>query len=305
MSQNKILYKYRSDSENTEKIFKNKKVWLPSAQTLNDVFECEMQPIREAFYKKVLEFNQQNQIAPIIVGILRATRAGKKYFMGCPIKEANRFYDKLVSAGSLDNAERMVRAFVYEMTGTELTDIRNVLDNLQSTIKRTGIFSLTEDCDNELMWAHYGDSSQGLALGFESVKGSKLLDAKKCIKVEYSDEMPDFSDMNFKVEMDINFGGVNKTKLSFDDPTFRRIISNKTTNWSYEKEWRYVEEDSGEYDFPGPLVEIVFGCRCRPEVREKYINYVKEIGLNDVKFFEIKLATNVKKMEKMPLNESL
>ena len=302
---NKILYKYRSDNENTEKIFKNKKVWLPSAQTLNDVFECEMQPIRESFYKKVLEFNQQSKIVPIIIGIQRATRSGQKHFMGCPIKEANRFLDKLILAGNLDNAEKMVRDFVFKTTGTKLTDIRNLLDNLQSKIKRTGIFSLTEDCDNELMWAHYGDSSKGLALGFESADGSKLLDSKRCIKVEYSNEMPDFSDMNFMVEMDMNFGGINKTKLSFDDPTFRRIISNKTLNWDYEKEWRYVEEESGEYDFPGPLVEIVFGCRCQPEVRQKYINYVREIGWNNVKFFEIKLAANVKKMEKIPLNESL
>lgn len=303
MNENKILYKYRSDNENTEKIFKNKKVWLPSAQTLNDVFECEMQPIREAFYKKVLEFNQQNQIAPIVIGIGRAKRFGQKHFMGCPIEEANLFLDKLTSAGNLDNAERMVRDFVYEMTGTKLTDIRNVLDNLQSKIKRTGIFSLTEDCDNELMWAHYGDSSKGLALGFESVKGSKLLDTKKCIKVEYSNKMPDFSDMNFIIETKINFGGENETKLSFDDPTFRRIISNKTPTWNYEKEWRYVEEESGEYDFPGPLVEIVFGCRCQPKVREKYINYVKDMGLDGVKFFEIKLAAGVKKMEKSPLIE--
>lgn len=302
MTHNKILYKYRFDNDYTEKIFMNKKIWLPSAQTLNDVFECEMQPVREAFYKKVLEFHQQNLIAPLVVGILRATKGGGKHFMGCPIKEANRFLKEIQNAGNLDNAEKMVRNFVYKYTKTKLTDIRDLLDNLQAQIKKTGIFSLTEDCCNELMWAHYGDSSKGIALGFESIPGSKLADSQKCVKVEYSDEMPSFSDLNFEINTQINFGKENRTKLSFNDPSFKRIISNKTTNWAYEKEWRYVEEAEGEYEFPGPLVEIVFGCRCLPQVRKKYIDYVQNLGLIDVKFFEIKLAKDVKKMEKAILD---
>jgi hypothetical protein len=37
------LYKYRSDSQNTESIFTTKKVWLSTAEGLNDPFECEIQ----------------------------------------------------------------------------------------------------------------------------------------------------------------------------------------------------------------------------------------------------------------------
>ncbi|HGA2076616.1 TPA: hypothetical protein ACIRQ5_004066 [Yersinia enterocolitica] len=37
-----ILYKYRDDSDRTEEIIKNKKIWLSSPIQLNDPLECRI-----------------------------------------------------------------------------------------------------------------------------------------------------------------------------------------------------------------------------------------------------------------------
>ena len=42
-----LLYKYRTDSERTEEIFKKKEVWFAKPETLNDPLECSIQDIAE------------------------------------------------------------------------------------------------------------------------------------------------------------------------------------------------------------------------------------------------------------------
>jgi hypothetical protein len=48
----KIFYKYRSDSEYTEQIFTSGKVFLSTAEGLNDPFECSMQEIGKSWIEE-------------------------------------------------------------------------------------------------------------------------------------------------------------------------------------------------------------------------------------------------------------
>lgn len=44
-----ILYKYRGNSEFTDKILLEQKIWLSKAKGLNDPFECKIQEIAKDF----------------------------------------------------------------------------------------------------------------------------------------------------------------------------------------------------------------------------------------------------------------
>jgi hypothetical protein len=81
------------------------------------------------------------------------------------------------------------------------------------------------------------------------------------------------------------------SKFSFDDPVLRAAISTKPPAWSYEREWRYVEETAGSHDFPGELVTAIFGYRMPEQRRLYYRNLLKEAG-RPVKLFEVRISSS-------------
>ncbi|EPO2768269.1 hypothetical protein ACT7UY_004547, partial [Yersinia enterocolitica] len=49
-----ILYKYRDDSDRTEEIIKNKKIWLSSPIQLNDPLECRIGEIPKDWEERTI-----------------------------------------------------------------------------------------------------------------------------------------------------------------------------------------------------------------------------------------------------------
>ena len=142
------------------------------------------------------------------------------------------------------------------------------------------------------------------ALGFEVQEGNKLADEKYCLPVIYRDEIPDFNPEELQSIWHFS-AGKDKTEISltvpFDDPTFRKCISTKPTDWAYEKEWRYIDETDGAHPFPGKLVEVTFGLRCSEADREKYIDLARKSFDYPINFYEIVKRPDSNQIEKRTL----
>ncbi|WP_116789939.1 DUF2971 domain-containing protein [Flavobacterium psychrotrophum] len=284
-----ILYKYRNDSNFTEKIFIDKKVWLANAEALNDPFECKISEIAKDWIDEQVKVMKSGQLMGFAGGLVQAVKT-KTGFYGLNSKQTNE-YAKKFRARSFDQQYLSMRDFIFRKTGVEMSRPDDTFNNFDKQLNDVGIFSLTETDDNELLWAYYADSSKGIAIGFEVVEGNKLYNSEHCLKVIYTDTKPTFNGKGFKNTVSF-FKDKNIQKISFDDETFRQAISTKNTTWFHEKEWRYVEERTGSYDFPGKIVEVIFGLKCQSDVREKYYNLVKMHINNEVQFFEVKIINN-------------
>ncbi|HHQ4609241.1 TPA: DUF2971 domain-containing protein, partial [Aeromonas veronii] len=130
---------------------------------------------------------------------------------------------------------------------------------------------------------------QGIAFGFNTTDDCKLSDPWHCLPVIYAREKPSFN-YGFKNEILImapHTGMPNIQRVSFKDDTFRAAISTKTPAWEYEKEWRYVEEEYGLFDFPGNLVQVVFGMRMSQERKLHYKKIIDSFIENDVEYLQI------------------
>lgn len=231
-----ILYKYRLDNENTESIFRDRAVWLSTAEQLNDPFECVIEPAAAAWARKELEAHTKD--------------------INDTLAFLRQFPDK-----------------------TGVGEVSSVFQSPAAMLKDVGIFSLSADVTSSTMWTHYGDRGRGLALGFLTHPDSKLFSWTHVIRVEYDDEPVGISEAQFWAGSHLSFKeGVAsaRTKLSLDDPTVRRVIGTKSTSWSYEKEWRYVELSSGSFEWPAPLVQLVFGWACPQATINKYRRLAEE-----------------------------
>lgn len=92
-----------------------------------------------------------------------------------------------------------------------------------------GTICFSETYDNLLMWSHYGSEHQGFVVA---------IDPQHFLKKQKSDELPS----GLKIRR-VMYRESRPTKQSFGyhDYSFGRshkILSTKSTHWSYEQEWR-------------------------------------------------------------------
>jgi hypothetical protein len=152
--------------------------------------------------------------------------------------------------------------------------VRNISDGLGPALSRQmnntfndqlGIFCLTEDPLNLLMWAHYGDHHRGVVIEFDAAnpffnrtKGPQD-DFRHFRKINYTDNRP-------------------SVFLTLSDAI--EVFYSKSREWEYEREWRLIAplndatiriENSGGYpvalfEVPSDAVRsVIMGSRVGPE----------------------------------------
>lgn len=141
-------------------------------------------------------------------------------------------------------------------------------DSLRAFDQQVGILSLTESPMNLLMWSHYANEHRGMVIEFDE-KHSSFNDRRSpndefgyLRRVKYTDDRP------------------VGTLLDFD---FADFFLTKSTEWSYEKEWRILRPTSDAvrhytaspyniclFRLPSTAIRrIILGARVtEPEIKE-------------------------------------
>lgn len=112
----------------------------------------------------------------------------------------------------------------------------------KEAINDYGVVCYSSNCYNNLLWSHYADNHKGMCLVFNvSQKNEKDL-----LKVNYQENFPE---VNLIDGLDSN-------------DEIIKIVTTKSKEWEYEKEYRQVFLFKNMlYEYPGELSEIIFGCR--------------------------------------------
>jgi hypothetical protein len=124
--------------------------------------------------------------------------------------------------------------------------------------------------DNLLMWSHYSDSHRGFCVGLDSDRLQKhfkmLADQGRLIvenlKVQYCTEYPAWNTL----ELD----GLEWLTQQFEV---------KSSDWSYEREWRYILFDKTNHRLDIPkeaIVEVILGCDMSEEHRSEIIQVLRD-----------------------------
>jgi hypothetical protein len=245
----RILYKYRRFLKHNYpahldhlNILRNKKIYFASPESFNDPFDCLM-PQRfdllseDEYHKKKLR---------IIHGISNNEVSDERKKLipeNMTPEETVKFYFTVVVGNP--RFPQYSSAELNRMMEFQLKNLR----------EHVTIFSLSNQCNQNLMWAHYSDNHTGFSLGFDT----ELL--FQCTKVgigrvEYSDYF------------DIK-------PISSEKYHLAQVLT-KSTNWKYEEEWRFIHWDKkNEFDIdPNCIKEIIIGCRATKSNSETIINLV-------------------------------
>lgn len=302
----RIFYKYRADSKYTEQLVTSGEIFLATAHELNDPFECSLQDISKDWLDAKVATDMQAALNGFTMSVQHAARDGRGFF-GLDVSAAEEILRSILSGGDLEESYVKMREFFREKTGRPSSDCRVLFRRIDQQLVQTGIFSMSANPAQPLMWAHYADSHKGLCMGFREVPGSKLADADHCLPVIYSDQLPEVDAAGLNTTM--SFAADEKgriytagVKVSFNDKTFQRVVTTKPTCWSYEEEFRYIEPFGGVTEWPGELAEVTFGWRCPDVRRQHYIALLRKHVPNDVSLFEMRPRSGSNGMVRVPLN---
>ncbi len=133
----------------------------------------------------------------------------------------------------------------------------------EDIMRRFRVLSLCAEGKNPLLWSHYADSHQGVALEFDaSFKEPVAFEAAKPVK--YCSHVPRAYSRNDFIESMLGL-----RPLPDATQVLLPLVLTKSPEWNYEKEWRIVRvaDDEDRTLFadlafsPCSLSRIFLGCR--------------------------------------------
>lgn len=168
-------------------------------------------------------------------------------------------------------------------------------DDIVEASMGKGVFCLSTDYRNILMWSHYAAKHTGFCIRFDF---SNTDFAAMLNKVQYTADNPYLKTFH-------NESQVEKTP----DELIRRLYSAgiryKHNKWKYEKEFRLVRTTAGFEAYPSNMLkEIIFGLRMKPEHKKTLINLLSGHEWKHVKFKQIEQDGTSLRLKVRPAKKS-
>ncbi|MFC4667655.1 DUF2971 domain-containing protein [Seohaeicola nanhaiensis] len=237
------LYKYRSDLSSftldvIDRSIRYGEVFFSKCSELNDPFD-NLAAIEDSSIKDVLALQ-------------------RKYFGTKPVISKRRFAE-LRGQPAKKKSELTALKPSVQMAKVEIYSVRKTLQ-LQKDNGAIACYS-AKRC-NLPMWAHYANAGKGLVLAYRyTEKFYKFLDTPVPFPVAYCDRRTKLTTLDV-----IHFSNQDKKTVEGGDSAankcFKSIFFEKSSDWSYEDEWRFVL-DRGDHGYRKvhclELSEIIFG----------------------------------------------
>lgn len=194
----------------------------------------------------------------------------------------------------------------------EILDMPNsyndFLESEKEALKNLHVFSLSEDCENEMMWAMYANNYTGLVLGYVANR----INNDWCLPL-ISDKERNMANSKYisyirlrKILYD-NDGTKKYNQFLDNKENINYSLIHKKNHWSGEKEYRAllttVNVCSVKLKYPDyALADIIFGYKtCKSKVLD-IKNVVSKNYSNVVKFYTAKPNYYSYKIEILPEN---
>lgn len=161
------------------------------------------------------------------------------------------------------------------------SNIKGVYDSVKEELKSIGIYSLSKDENNEILWSLYANAHEGFVIGYHLDKFLKDFNFNKIcplvhkIEVKYEENPSSILRWRNQPYKGINMGNA---------------IGIKSKSWQHEQEVRLIFDQNGlnEYNF-NSVSRIIFGLRASEENIDKTMRLLK--GRN-YKYQQVTLVEN-------------
>jgi Protein of unknown function (DUF2971) len=261
---------------------------------------------QEIRYTQLGAFNDPFEMPVFLEKLVKASTIDKWFEEGFPDELVRDEYEKLSNEVKNRIPFNMFVQEVNKHKHLAIPPLTHFLEQrmpeFRETIKNTdqyfGVLSLTETPDNLLMWSHYSGQHTGMVIDFD--ESHSIFDERKSPKdfirhlqqVIYSDTRPILD--------------------TFEDFSYADYMLTKSTEWSYEKEWRIAKTvtnakrtipaspfDICLFDMPSSAIKrVILGARVSAEDVDRVKNilqktpHLRHIRLQQASLDERRFALN-------------
>lgn len=187
----------------------------------------------------------------------------ENYFWASSKEELNDENEFTYNAGPL-LAELEIFAKLEQTipgTSTNFSVFLESANELFNRARNSGVFSLSTDFKNSVMWSLYASKGAGYCLAFDSDALMKIVEdpiseQRFLLPVKYSKEAPKLFPDDIKDQKVM----------------FTKMLATKNESWSNESEVRIITDKVGSQRFPpSALTGIVFGTNTNEETKKKIL----------------------------------
>ncbi|NHI00822.1 DUF2971 domain-containing protein [Oceanimonas sp. MB9] len=240
------LYKYRSVNEYSLKNLEEGSIWLSDPKSFNDPYDC-------SFHHEV-ELDSDNADSVLSRAHEHSLISELTTEQIQSIRESDNPTVKLLELSYPDRPDygrTCGKALSHVMKERANALVRETSEGFKQMFK---ICCFSENPKSILMWSHYADYHKGFCIGYNFHElGNGDVRTRSIYPVIYSDEMFDAT-------------GVFGPHKSVDNILYlNQAALMKSTEWSYEKEWRLVFgnmliQKEMSYRMPKPK-HVILGAR--------------------------------------------
>jgi len=157
----------------------------------------------------------------------------------------------------------------FNKYGVHSTTAKATFQLLIDRANEVGVYSLSKNVTNELLWAHYGNQHYGFAIEYD---------------LEIIHDALNFMTVDFIQEFDVTYQNT-LAKIDFSNPVeidwIKALIGTKSLAWEYEQEIRLTAEQSGPLKVPYCSVKaIYFGMRMDDAEKEPVMKALSGRGIS-------------------------
>lgn len=145
-----------------------------------------------------------------------------------------------------------VKTLRSQVTQEYFSNVQNFIDQLKTNVRNNAkIICFSTECLSMLMWVHYSDNHKGYVLAYDKReieeaegygKNGIVVGKTRLLAVNYSDKRINMTEevhsylLKHKLPSFENLDKIHEISQG----VLKRFISEKSLDWSYEKEWRLV-----------------------------------------------------------------
>jgi Protein of unknown function (DUF2971) len=201
----------------------------------------------------------------------------KNYFWASNREQLNDPCEGMVTKDNFERQSGCLGLFINKNSKKSLKNVDSVLVDTISFREKLGVYSLSQTFNDEILWAHYGNSHKGFCIEYDL--DILLEDYKHYFSVTYSEKPAD----------------IGISDVANNSQIFKKIVGHKSSRWKHEQEIRILTDKYGtsQYNYKA-LKSIYFGWKMDNKQKFEIMNRLKNRG---VKYFQIEQIPKTYKFE--------
>lgn len=209
----------------------------------------------------------------------------ENYFWSSSIDALNDPWETIVKSEKFQKQSKSIGWLLNQKRKEALSKVQDALTKLLEALKKAGIYSLSGNVLDEILWAHYANGHKGFCIEYDL---DKLLNS-------YSGTFFSFPIIYTKNPPNIELKDIS----SKNEELIKKLAGYKSQRWSYEKEYRITTNFSGPYYYEyDALKSIYFGLRMENDFKDLIMKKLKGRG---VKYYQVEQVDKSYKLKTKPV----